>query len=244
MRVASIAFPFRPTFQRLELEKRWWHRLAVVIFSVMLLGAAAFTAWVTYSVFAPQVDTMPAIQTAPVYLDPATGEPITPTQPAIGYDALAKQYGGIPVQPMIDPQYMVHQIPMDKVIDALEAGDQRVVDMYDPKGKRGWIPEVQVQAAIKSGFKIAKPVTLDFNKAQPLNKSIQMPDGSTSAFANTLSDDAIKAQWNRAKTRQTLKAVAWAGLFTIAIALFINYMLRGAYRALLYVIFGNSFQSP
>jgi len=292
MRLASIVFPFRPTFQHLELEKRWWHRLCVVIFSVMLLGATFFTAWVAYSEFAPQVSTMPQIQvgdifdhlapanqqpTLPtIYLDSATGERITqpntppnaqidlsaglvpkqqnqatptfnPNEPyesaspraAIDYDALAKKYGGISVQPMIDQQRNVHQIPMDKVIDALEAGDQRVVDMFDPKGNRGWIPEDKVQAAMKAGFKIAKPATLDSSKERPLNKSIQMPNGSTSTFAGTVSDDDIKAQWNHANTRQTLKAIMWTALITIATALFISYLFQFAYRVLLYVVFGS-----
>jgi hypothetical protein len=258
MRIASIAFPFRPTFQRLELEKRWWHRLCVVIFFSLLLCTALFAVWGAYTVFAPQVPTMPDIQAGdifdqvaaakqqathpPIYLDPATGERMTGTQPAIDYDALARKSGAISVQPMIDQQRNVHQIPMDKVIDALEAGDQRVVDMYDPKGNRGWIPEDKVQAALKMGFTIAKPVTLDLSKAHPLDKTIQMPDGSTSRFAPTVSDDAIKAQWSHAKIRQPLKAIMWAALITIAAALFISYLCQLAYRALLFVIFGNTVQ--
>jgi hypothetical protein len=59
----SFAFPFRPTFRRLELENRWWHRLCIVIFFVLLLGTAVLTAAVCYSVFAPQVQTMPDIET-------------------------------------------------------------------------------------------------------------------------------------------------------------------------------------
>lgn len=42
MRAASIAFPFRQTFRRLELEKHWRHRLCVVIFFATLFGATAF----------------------------------------------------------------------------------------------------------------------------------------------------------------------------------------------------------
>ena len=35
----SLLFPFSSTFRRLELEKRWWHRLAAVIFFVALIPA-------------------------------------------------------------------------------------------------------------------------------------------------------------------------------------------------------------
>lgn len=38
VRASSIAYPYRQTFRRLELERRWWHRLCVVIFSVVLAG--------------------------------------------------------------------------------------------------------------------------------------------------------------------------------------------------------------
>lgn len=259
MQAASIAFPIRQTFQRLELEKRWWHRLCVVVFFVVLLGTAVFTAWIAYSVFAPQVATMPDVHVCDVFdqvaaeqqhqnvpdggcLDISSGL-VPEQQSTVDYDASAKRFGGTPVQPMIDAQHTVHQIPTDKVIDALEAGDQRVVDMYAPQGDRGWIPEDKVQAAIKAGFKIAEPVTLDSSKVKPSSKSIQMPDGSNSTFAGTVSDDAIRKQWNHAKTAQILKAIVWAGLLTIAVALFINYFLQGAYRALLYVIFGNNVQT-
>ena len=63
MQAATIVFPFKQTFRRLELERRWWHRLCVVIFFATLLCTAAFTAVAAYSVFAPQIDTMPRIET-------------------------------------------------------------------------------------------------------------------------------------------------------------------------------------
>ncbi len=63
MRATSIAFPFEQTFRRLELEKRWWHRLCVVTFFAVLLCTAAFSAWVAYSVFAPQIAAVPDIET-------------------------------------------------------------------------------------------------------------------------------------------------------------------------------------
>lgn len=258
MRAAAIVFPFVQTFRRLELEKRWWHRLCAVIFFAVLLCTAVFAAWVAYTAFAPQVATTPDIHVCDIFdqvaaeqqhqnvpsggcLDISSG--LVPKQSAtVDHDALAKKFGGIPVQPMIDPQGTVQQVPIEQVNAALAAGSKRVVAMFAPDGIKRWIPEDEVQTAIQHGGKFADSVILDFSKAQPLKKSIQMPDGSTSTFAGTVSDDSIKAQWSHAKTRQALKATMWAGLITIASALFISYLFQLAYRALLYVIFGNATQ--
>jgi len=67
MQAASIAFPFRQTFRRLELEKRWWHRLCVVLFFAVLLCTAVFTAWVAYTALAPPVATMPDIHVCDIF---------------------------------------------------------------------------------------------------------------------------------------------------------------------------------
>jgi hypothetical protein len=253
MQAASIVFPFRPTFRRLKLEKRWWHRLSVVIFFVALLGVTAFTAVVSYSVFTPQIQTMPDIHVCDIF-DQVTAEQQHQNVPNggcldISSGLVPKQQStdpwavvavdGKPVQPMIDPQGTVQQVPINQVNAALMAGSKRVVAIFAPDGIKRWIPEDEVQIAIQHGGKFADSVTLDFSKAQPSLKSIQMPDGSTSTFAGTVSDDSIKAQWSHAKTVQTWKAVGWTGLLTVAIALFVNYLLQGSYRALLYVIFGR-----
>lgn len=44
-KIVGVLFPWRKTFKRLELEKRWWHRLAVVLFSVVLAVALLYS-WV------------------------------------------------------------------------------------------------------------------------------------------------------------------------------------------------------
>jgi hypothetical protein len=44
MQAASIVFPFKQALRGLELGKRWWHRLCVVILFTTLLCVAAFTA--------------------------------------------------------------------------------------------------------------------------------------------------------------------------------------------------------
>ena len=250
---ASFVFPFRPTFRRFELEKHWWHRLSVVIFFVVLLGTAVFAAWIAYSVFTPRIATMPDIHVCDIFdqvaaeqqhqnvpnggcLDISSGL-VPKQQPTDPWSVVAVD--GKSVQPMIDPRGTVQQVPIEQVNTALAAGSKRVVAMFAPNGVKRWIPEDEVQTAIQHGGAFADSAALGFNKAQPLNKSIQMPDGSMSTFSATVSDENIKAQWRRAKTRQTLKAVTWAGLIAIASALFISYLLQLVYRALLYVIFGS-----
>jgi hypothetical protein len=253
MRASSVAFPFRPTFRRLELEKRWWHRLGVVSLFVVLFATGAFTAWVTRSAFAPQVVTMPEIQVSDIFdqaaaeqqhqevpnggcLDMSSG--LVPKQQSTDPWAVVAVDGKF-VQPMIDPHGTVQQVPINQVNAALAAGNKRIVAMFAPNGDKRWVAEDEVQAAIQHGGKFADSVTPAGNRPQPLNKSIQMPDGSISIFAGTVSDDLIKAQWDHSKGRQSLRAVAWSGLFTLAITLLVSYMLQGLYRALLYVIVGN-----
>lgn len=36
-KIVGVLFPWRKTFKRLELQKLWWHRLAVVLFSIVLM---------------------------------------------------------------------------------------------------------------------------------------------------------------------------------------------------------------
>jgi hypothetical protein len=44
-KVIGFLFPWRKTFKRLELEKRWWHRLAIVVFFVALLPTLLYS-WI------------------------------------------------------------------------------------------------------------------------------------------------------------------------------------------------------
>lgn len=44
-RVIGVLFPWRAMFRRLELEKRWWHRLAVVLLFIALVPVFLFS-WV------------------------------------------------------------------------------------------------------------------------------------------------------------------------------------------------------
>lgn len=44
-KIIGFLFPWVPTFKRLELEKRWWHRLAVVLFFIALAPLLLYS-WV------------------------------------------------------------------------------------------------------------------------------------------------------------------------------------------------------
>lgn len=321
MKFMPILFPFKRTFQHLELDKRWWHRLCVVMFFVMLFVSLISTAWLTFFTFAPQVTTMPEIQHGDVFdqveadeqqakietilteNERAQLQPNVPVPPHGYYsqnamtltqfgqrikakypeysdledDDLARsvlikfpQYciiirdctitawdadgkplafkqndpwtvieiDGKPVQPMIDKQGMVKQVPIEQVNAALATGSKIVVAMYDPQGTKRWIPEDEVQTALKAGGKFVRPIISD--KFKPSNKIIQMPDGSTSFFSTTATDDSIKKEWNDAETKQIWKAAGFMALFSVMVTLFISYLVQSAYRALLYVIFGNT----
>ncbi|MBW4039214.1 MAG: hypothetical protein HIU91_10130 [Acidobacteria bacterium] len=44
-KIVGVLFPWRKTFKRLELEERWWHRLASVLFFVVLAVTLLYS-WV------------------------------------------------------------------------------------------------------------------------------------------------------------------------------------------------------
>lgn len=51
--IIGCLFPWLKTFRRLQLEKRWWHRLAVVLFFVALTPAFVGSWVIGYSVSGP-----------------------------------------------------------------------------------------------------------------------------------------------------------------------------------------------
>ena len=198
--MASFAFPFSSTFRRLELERRWWHRLCVVLFFVVLLVVAAFASVVSYGAFAPQIQAMPDIHTCDIF------------------DQVAAQQQH---QSEPDGGCLDEGLPKGAVITPITPSGS--VSEWDAQGNP--IPQPP------SGSVVA------------LKKAVEMPDGSTSLFADDMSDDAVKALWNKTKAHQTLKAIAWAALIAVGVLLFFNYLLQIAYRALLYVIFGKATQA-
>jgi hypothetical protein len=53
--------PCLPVVQRLEIGKRWWHRLGVVVFFKLLLSTLLTVAAATYLTLAPQVRDYPVV---------------------------------------------------------------------------------------------------------------------------------------------------------------------------------------
>jgi hypothetical protein len=53
--------PCLPVVQRLEIGKRWWHRLCVVVFFKLLLSTLLTVAAVSYLTLAPQVRDYPGV---------------------------------------------------------------------------------------------------------------------------------------------------------------------------------------
>lgn len=57
----AFLFPWNKTFTRLDLQKRWWHRLAVVLFFLALIsvlvvsGVCAFAAYEPYPSIVPDI---------------------------------------------------------------------------------------------------------------------------------------------------------------------------------------------
>ena len=52
-KIVLILFPWKKTFKRLGLESRWWHRLAVVLFSITLVVAFLFSWAIADDAIAP-----------------------------------------------------------------------------------------------------------------------------------------------------------------------------------------------
>lgn len=249
MRIVSVVFPFRSTFRRLELEKRWWHRLFIVIFFVALFGTAVFTVWVTYAVFAPQVQAMPEIVSM---VD--TTQPGLSTQTDIDAILTANDRSLLPSGATLLPHgyHLDHSITLKQLGEKIKAKFPVYGSLDDEALARSVLAKYpqyrsvvsdadhNIQIDPRTGERVS-PTTdnLDLTSFQPIIKTIQMPDGSTAKFAVTVSDDSITAQWNRAEHHRILAAIMWASLFSIVVFLFVNYLLQVAYRALLYVIFGS-----
>jgi hypothetical protein len=58
----AILFPWQATFKQAGLHKRWWHRLAGVLFFVVILVVLSFSWVFAFASFQPQYSKMPAIE--------------------------------------------------------------------------------------------------------------------------------------------------------------------------------------
>jgi hypothetical protein len=251
------------------------------VFFAVLLCAAIFTAWIAYSVFAPEVATMPDIEPGfsdqphlsnETDVDTILNEadraalpanvPLPPQGAHVQGTMTLKQFGQrvkakYPVYNDLDDESLARSVlaKYPQYRDVIkEAGRTAATSSgkptteWDANGNpihtnHGPWAVVAVDGKPVKGLPpgaIVTPITPDLTSFQPVVKLVKMPDGSTSRFASTVSDDVIKKQWSHAKRIQTWKAIGWAGLFTVAIALFVNYLLQGSYRTLLYVIFGTT----
>jgi hypothetical protein len=164
-KVIGFLFPWRATFKRLELEKQWWHRLAVVVFFVALLPTLLYS-W--------------------VFADDACS-------PVKSYESEIHEWGG-----------------------------------QNPNG-----------------------VLLDFSSMQPLDsnappvqlppivqKTIEMPDGTTVKYPGTTPDETINAEWKHKRSIAEAKAMIFGFCWAVLATVLFSYLLQAAYRALVYVIYG------
>jgi hypothetical protein len=60
-RTVMFLLPCRPVVQRLEIGKRWWHRLGVVVFFKLLLTTLLTVAAASYLTLAPRVRDYPGV---------------------------------------------------------------------------------------------------------------------------------------------------------------------------------------
>ena len=108
--VLAILFPWRRTFKELGLKKRWWHRLAVVAFSIALMPILGASWVLAFSSLQPDQSSMPPIQYWAMDTDGnpeqiILGPPVTQAQ----HDAAMKQSAAtVPVgtQVIIEPPGM------------------------------------------------------------------------------------------------------------------------------------------
>lgn len=180
-KATGFLFPWRNTFRRLELERHWWHRLAVVLFFVALV---------------------PVLLCSWVIADEA--------------DSPVHSFGG-------DIQ---HWEVMSPPPDGYTIGPD-VTPLTSPPDSN----------ALGQG-KIAIPLG-DVNLPNAdVRKTIEMPDGKTTTYLGTTSDETIKAEWRRKLNIATTKAALLGFGIAVLLTLIFSYLLQVGYRVVLYVIYG------
>jgi hypothetical protein len=60
-RAVMFLLPCLPVVRRLEVRKRWWHRLGVVVFFKLLLSTLLAVAAISYLTWAPKVRAFPVV---------------------------------------------------------------------------------------------------------------------------------------------------------------------------------------
>ncbi len=60
--ILTLLFPFSAAFDRLELEKRWWHRLSIVIFVIAIILVLLSSWGLTFASLEPSYQSEPNIR--------------------------------------------------------------------------------------------------------------------------------------------------------------------------------------
>ena len=158
-RAVMFLLPCLPVAQRLELRKRWWHRLGVIVFFKLLLSTLLTVAAISYLTWAPKVR---------------------------------------------DCRVVFENFCLFDVSADPHQNEQSLCKIQGPEGH-----------------------------------VVQMPNGTWTTLPFSVSNEEIHARWERAKRHQIISAIFWAALVSVFATLAVNYALQGAYRALLYGIFGS-----
>jgi hypothetical protein len=210
-KLIGFLFPWRSTFKRLELEKQWWHRLAVVVFFVALVPVLLYSWVLGDDLSSPATTFEPDISylTGP----PPGGEYGTP----IPQGAIV----GPPAPSSNSPSQEKPQFDMSKA-RPIQNGSG-----------------VTFGPAAKQDTPVDTPKGDIFDQVAPtMQKTIEMPDGKTVTYPGTTPDETIHAEWKHKHSLAEAKAITfgfgWAALATVLF----SYLLQAAYRALVYVIYG------
>lgn len=166
-KIIGYLFPWRPTFRRLNLEKLWWHRLAVVLFFVSLIPVFVYS-W------------------------------------ALGDDANA------PANPF---EQDIHHW------GAFSGASSGVLLDLD-----------SIQNIDSSAPPPPRPPTVQ--------KTIEMPNGKIATFPGTISDEAIKIEWQHKFNVMQSQAICLGLGIAVLVVVGFSYLFQTVYRAFLYVIYG------
>lgn len=71
-----------------------------------------------------------------------------------------------------------------------------------------------------------------------MQKTIEMPDGTTVKYPGTTPDETINAEWKHKRSIAEAKAMIFGFGWAVLATVLFSYSLQAAYRALVYVIYG------
>ena len=226
--VSGFFFPWRNTFRRLELEQRWWHRLALVLFFAALIFLL-FAAWfLTMNGTEP---TNTVLQNTRYWYVDGTGNHVDLSEPPQGSTAIAPE-----AQDASNTSPVV--LEPDEVSTAIapEAQDasNSTVTEWDASGK----PIHPASHPRPEAITGKETVKLDMSKASAIHAEVDMPSGEAREFVGK-SPKEIKAEWDKTLRKARLNQVLLSLGVAVVAALVFSYLLQSLYRALLYVSYGS-----